>query len=256
MGTLTLSVGALSLVVFGGLVFLAGGWLSPKIRPGLFDAVNRSAKAIEASARIGVDSGKFRGLLQEFSTQLELLGAEVRTPEEKSVHIDYREMLSIYRDSLSILEMEEYRPSLIDELTRVINIISNHVQLNIQLNMPALSVHTPTREELARREALQADCVVLIGWLDSLTKGWIPAFQVGVADTEGVGAFGMSPTGLLVSVPDRIKYIDSKLIANKYKMNTFDLNGYAFVKPQGVETLWDSAKKKASQAREHADSEG
>ncbi len=253
------SAGALICV----LILLIGGSLSPKIRPGLFgpvpkirpglfDPVTRSAKAIEGSARVGLDLDRFRGLLQEFSTELEVVEEKLRTDEERSVFNEYLSALNIYRDSLPIWEMDKRRPEFANLIQQAMDKKDEEFRSYQEANKPT-TLDRRALEEALRSivefgRAVGAEQGALISWRNALNRGSIPAYQVGIANPKGGKSF--------LGMPDEIKIQNFSEVCDRYNLRIDTISGYAFMPPETIHTIWELAKKKALEARKHANSEG
>lgn len=67
-----------------------------------FEPVYRAAKAVEASANIGMDNHKFNDLLQTFATEASIAQDRADTANEREVVAEFKRVLEIYTDSKTL----------------------------------------------------------------------------------------------------------------------------------------------------------
>ena len=219
----------LCLGVAATLFFFVGRWAFPRVRPGLFDTVVRSAKAIEGSERIGLDIEKFRELLQGLSTELGIAKDRVKSNEERVIFNDFVESLKIYHASLYIWELEGRDRQLIDPLQEDISTFSKYTSLHVT---PSNQLDRDTQQYVELRYGPYCK------WRDTIREGWLPAFPVGV-----------------VKMPFAMKLTDLREIFDTYKLDTHVVSGYAFIRSDAIQSLWEIAREKVNRARRLIDGE-
>jgi len=67
-----------------------------------FEPVYRAAKAVEASAVIGMDNHKFNDLLQTFATEASIAQDKAETAKDREIVEQYQKVLEIYTDSKTL----------------------------------------------------------------------------------------------------------------------------------------------------------
>jgi len=75
---------------------------APQINQSKFEAVNRAAKAIEGSIAVGINYRNFQASLQALATEILIAKDKMKSQEEKDMLGNYSEVLSMYKDSLTL----------------------------------------------------------------------------------------------------------------------------------------------------------
>ena len=82
------------------VLFLAG--CSQEVDKKKFKSIDRAARSVKQSLAAGVNYERFGDLLQELSAQTTALNGKVKRGKEQQLLKEYSELLTIYRDGLTL----------------------------------------------------------------------------------------------------------------------------------------------------------